>query len=417
MRIPKLLLLAAALPLALAGCALGPGPGVDLPQGGPHTHPTGAEELVVSLSIGGGLEPIQYAIDDRPSYALYGDGTVLRPSSIDVTYPGVDAYRLSEDGIQAVLAAAEAADLLREAVDYGIPQVYDAPAASLSITVDGRSFFHGIGAPGIGDDDPTLTEAQKEARRREAEFEAFLLALPTDHPELLVEQPHPYDLRAVDVNAWQSEAWEGATVEDWPLPRPLGKLRGTGTGGGLCGTIAGDDLLRLRTELSARRADLWRSGGRTWSIGLRAILPGQRGCSEPLAKPVSGDGYTGYRLTPSQWDGYPGPTGLLEADALFQATERDVAAVEAALPDALAGSSDARAAEVRARLGEYGRQYVGIREGGRRLVYVNAYCDAGAASAPDRLPVVVADGGSCFWQALVDPERGELVSLAVNGDA
>lgn len=418
MRTPKLLLLAAAaLPLALAGCALGPGPGVDPPQGGPHTHPTGAEELVVSLSIGGGLEPIQYAVDDRPSFALYGDGTVLRPSSTDVAYPGVDAYRLSEDGIQAVLAAAEEAGLLREGVDYGIPQVYDAPAASLSITADGRSFSHGIGAPGIGDDDPTLTDAQKEARRQESGFESFLYALPDDHPELLLEGVHAYDLRAVDVNAWPAEPWEGASVEDWPLERPLGKLRGTGLSGGLCETIAGDELLRLRTELSARSADLWRSGKRTWSIGLRAILPGEAGCSEPVSAEVSGDGYLGYRMTPAQWAGVPGPTGPFEADALFQASERDVAAVEAALPDALGDSSDPRAAEVRARLGEYFRQYIGVRQDGRRLVYVNAYCDGAVTTAPDREPVFVADGGACFWQALVDPKRGELVSLQVNGDA
>lgn len=418
MRTPKLLLLAAAaLPLALAGCALGPGGGIDPPQGGPHTHPTGAEELVVSLSIGGGLEPIQYAVDDRPSFALYGDGTVLRPSSVDVAYPGVDAYRLSEDGIQAVLAAAERADLLREGVDYGIPQVYDAPAASLSITTDGRSFSHGIGAPGIGDDDPTLTEAQREARRREAGFESFLRSLPDDHPELLLEDVHAYDLRAVDVNAWPAEPWDGASVEDWPLERRLGKLRGEGLSGGLCETIAGDELLRLRTELSARSADLWRSGGRTWSIGLRALLPGQTGCSEPVSAEVSGDGYRGYRMTPAQWAGAPGPAGPLEAGALFQASERDVAAVEAALPDAIAASTVPGAPEVRTRLGEYVRQYVGVRRDGGRLVYVNAFCDPAATTAPDRQPVFVADGGACFWQALVDPQRGELVSLAVNGEA
>ncbi|MEZ5099966.1 MAG: hypothetical protein R3C15_09260 [Thermoleophilia bacterium] len=106
----------------------------------------------------------------------------------------------------------------------------------------------------------------------------------------------------------------------------------------------------------------------------------------------------------------------MPGDRLFQASERDVATVEQALDRALA-TAEPRAADVRMRLDAYVRQHVGVRRDDRRLVLVNAFCDPSAVAAPEREPVVVLDGGACFWQALVDPRSGELVALSVNGEA
>ncbi len=61
------------------------------------------------------------------------------------------------------------------------------------------------------------------------------------------------------------------------------------------------------------------------------------------------------------------------------------------------------------------RQYVGIIEDGQRKIVVNSMCmelDGWTESY-----IEVADGGSCFWNAVYNVDTGELESLIVNGEA
>ena len=72
---------------------------------------------------------------------------------------------------------------------------------------------------------------------------------------------------------------------------------------------------------------------------------------------------------------------------------------------------------------EYGRQYWGLTRKGRKLIYVNAFCN------PDdftpRLDwsfdwrkniVRVRDGGSCYFQAYYDPIDKTFIELNFNGN-
>src|SRR6185436_17021729 len=64
--------------------------------------------VVHDVKTGGGFVPVEVAVDTRPDFRLYGDGTVLvKPA--DETQPGfpaLETYRLSPDGIQTVLGEA-----------------------------------------------------------------------------------------------------------------------------------------------------------------------------------------------------------------------------------------------------------------------------------------------------------------------
>jgi hypothetical protein len=62
----------------------------------------------------------------------------------------------------------------------------------------------------------------------------------------------------------------------------------------------------------------------------------------------------------------------------------------------------------------YFRQYVPVREAGRKLLYINAFCNEPPKDWGERL-VVVFDGGTCFWQAFYDPERQRFAHLTING--
>jgi hypothetical protein len=63
----------------------------------------------------------------------------------------------------------------------------------------------------------------------------------------------------------------------------------------------------------------------------------------------------------------------------------------------------------------YFRQYVPIRRKGRKLLYVNAFCDA--PSYWRTKLVIVADGATCYWQALYDPATEMYSHLTINARA
>lgn len=65
----------------------------------------------------------------------------------------------------------------------------------------------------------------------------------------------------------------------------------------------------------------------------------------------------------------------------------------------------------------YFRQYLGVIEKGKKLIYVNAFCyDAPVSSWHEKL-VIILDGGTCCWQAFYDPTTNKFTSLRINGIA
>ena len=101
------------------------------------------------------------------------------------------------------------------------------------------------------------------------------------------------------------------------------------------------------------------------------------------------------------------------AAAYFTPTEAEVAAFERELPAFLAGVGDPTAKAIAGRLATYRRQFVGVvREEGRRILG-NYFCDT---TMPASVPVMVDDGGSCYFNVLYDPSRRTFDRMSVNGE-
>jgi hypothetical protein len=68
---------------------------------------------------------------------------------------------------------------------------------------------------------------------------------------------------------------------------------------------------------------------------------------------------------------------------------------------------------------QYFRQYVAVVRKGKKLIYVNAFCDAFHEEIPTwrQHLVVILDGGKCCWQALYDPTGHIFLALSINGVA
>jgi hypothetical protein len=110
----------------------------------------------------------------------------------------------------------------------------------------------------------------------------------------------------------------------------------------------------------------------------------------------------------------PGPPKF---DSTWHPTEVDVRKMESRLSrvSRLRSQGGLDGVQIQ-RPSHYYRQYVGIRVGERKLIFINAFCDETPPSYwQDRL-VDVCDGG-CSWGVVYDTVTGEFSDLEINGIA
>lgn len=65
----------------------------------------------------------------------------------------------------------------------------------------------------------------------------------------------------------------------------------------------------------------------------------------------------------------------------------------------------------------YGRQYLGVTKGDRKVIFLNAFCETGSSDSWREELVMVEDGGSCYFQVYFDPETRKFLELQYNGMA
>jgi hypothetical protein len=274
--------------ILLAGCGsgdTGSGSGSDTGSGSAAlTWATDADEVVVDVSRGGGYVPVEYAAGTPPEFRLYGDGTVIVPAAGEreaARIPELDTYQLSSDGVRAVLAAAAEAGLLAPELDYGQPSVTDNPTTTVTVNVNGQTFFQAAYALDFDlEGDFGVSSEQQERRRALSEFVEFVAGLPERQPDLLTTPPQAYEPAVVEAHAFESSEREHTL--DWPGRAFSQEPSGSGSD---CVVIRGTELAEVMQALEAAPASsplvspiTWRSAGSRWTIGFRVVLPGERPC-------------------------------------------------------------------------------------------------------------------------------------------
>lgn len=131
--------------------------------------------------------------------------------------------------------------------------------------------------------------------------------------------------------------------------------------------------------------------------------------------PVAGADYAGVIVPRSDAPDFAEVAGWTERDDFWTPSAHDVAALEGAFDAAWAADPAASNGDY-ADPSEHLRQYVGVLSDGERLIHVNGFCDSLGTDWRTE-PVIVADGGACFYQATWDVDRGEFLVLTVNGEA
>ena len=192
-----------------------------------YQYPTGADDVVVEYAEVGGFIPREFAFQQTPNVLVSGDGRVFGPGAQIAIYPGpllpaVQVQSITEEGIQAILAAADDAGLLQE-IDYEQPtNIADASTAQVTINVNGETYVHeayalGLAIPGEGGQETT---PQRQAL---ADFIAQLndlagLVGADELGEQEIFDPSEYGIEALvveDLSVYGSDGIE-PTVVDWP---------------------------------------------------------------------------------------------------------------------------------------------------------------------------------------------------------
>lgn len=183
---------------------------------------------VLSYTAVGGYTTLEYAFQNPPIVLLTQSGTLIGQSVVPAVFPGPllpqhQAQTVTPAGIDAVLAAADAAGLFAE-VDYSTDDdlaIADASTATLTITADGTTYTHQAYALGLQSGPATEVTESTPQRRALLDFLTTLqadptsifgaenLGAPTDY------EPQAYQLIATPVGDL-SDFEPAPVVEQWP---------------------------------------------------------------------------------------------------------------------------------------------------------------------------------------------------------
>jgi hypothetical protein len=78
---------------------------------------------------------------------------------------------------------------------------------------------------------------------------------------------------------------------------------------------------------------------------------------------------------------------------------------------------EVNAPQLASKLGRYTRQYTGFYLEDHKLIFVQLFCGLPSESNWKCAPVIVDDGGDCFFHLEYDLDKGTCGNLWVNGSA
>jgi hypothetical protein len=276
-------IVAGAFALGACGRLTDAGGGEGAGPAGPRIdHPTGSDELVLRVELRDGFVPFELTLTRVPSWSLYGDGRVIVEGPQIAIYPGPTlpallVFRLTEEGVQAVLAAARDAGLMDRDASYPNPCITDLPTTVFTTTAEGRTTVVSADALGMGPSG--CPGVDDDARAELMAFWSKVLDLASWLPEDQLGPEEPYVAAEVRIYVRPYRAEPGLAQE--PIAWPLEPLAGFGepSEGMRCGVVRGAELEALRPLLErANQLTPWESAGGRYGLLLRPLLPDEHGC-------------------------------------------------------------------------------------------------------------------------------------------
>jgi hypothetical protein len=135
----------------------------------------------------------------------------------------------------------------------------------------------------------------------------------------------------------------------------------------------------------------------------------------PVNQVIKTATYEGVIIAAEQADEFLYSLTGRQAMTTWTPTPADIAGLETAIGPYLQDAAQERSPTLWQKITTYQRQYIGFVDKERRLIYVNFFCTPFADW--QTTPVLVLDGGDCFFQVIYDPASGDFSDLLINGEA
>ena len=256
-RLVVLLVVLLAVPVLLSGC--GRGAADDAVA---RRHPTGAGDVVLRVSEGGGMTTQQIAFATPPLEVVTGDGTLyLRMEEATrqgIVWPLV-SRQVSEQSLQEVLREADDAGLLAAPPDYEpADTVMDGGTTTVVLDAGGGTWRHEAYALGYGGD-------ESGARRSLQGFVGYVEAWARGHGGPAAREVTPTALRVMASPVAGRPALEGRPPT-WPR-RARVRLADVGS----CRVVRDPAAVRA---LTTQPDSYYREGGRIFEVAAAIPLPG-----------------------------------------------------------------------------------------------------------------------------------------------
>jgi len=248
-------------------------------NGDGYERPTGADEVVVEYSEVGGFTTREFAFQRTPNLLVSGGNEVFRPGAQIAIYPApllpaVQVQEITDDGVQNLLAAADAAGLFAD-IEYEDPtNIADATTARVVINANGETWVHEAYALGLSGPGGAGGESTPE-RQALADFVAGLgdLATVVGSDNLAAEaelfEPEEFAIEAIpveDLDAYGGDEAE-PTVVPWPADAGVSLTVAT-----TCTLVPAEGV--ADTFADANQLTFFDDAGAIYQVLVRPVLPG-----------------------------------------------------------------------------------------------------------------------------------------------
>ena len=261
-------------------------PSAGPPSGSSAPAAPGADDaLVLRVASAGGFVPPDALVGRLPETSVYADGRVIFNGPVTLAYPGpalpnLQWATMSPAALKQLLDKAVAAGV-QPGTDFGQPGVADAPTTEVTVvTAAGEQTVGAVALREARPDDPQLTKAQQQARKK---LRAFIDELGDLTTKLTSGTPQPYRPETVaaivqpyaapdDDQAGRPRTveWPGPALPGEPLTPQLTCVAATGE--------QRDAVLAAAADATANTPWVW--AGNSWSVLLRPLLPEETGCAD-----------------------------------------------------------------------------------------------------------------------------------------
>lgn len=252
-------LLAAVMLVALAACT----PSTPWPP--PVVYPQGSNEVVLRVTRLPGFGSPGSELR-MPQVTVYGDGRVIEASG-DGPTPTVDQLWLTRPGLQRLVEAAEGAQL-HHVQDLSAP-ASDADVVLITLAAEGRHTVNKLVAP-------ALTGAPDTPRHFVQQFLGWLGEV-DDWLRAEIASPRAaYVFTNAAILAMPQEPL--GEQHEWPLEQELESALQIGPA--KCFVLTREKLLTIEWPGSNSGTWTWLSGGHTYGLTLRPLLPHEWNCHQ-----------------------------------------------------------------------------------------------------------------------------------------